>query len=662
MKKRQFIYLLSLMLLGIALGGCGGTANPAPSEAQAVAESGGDAPAENPRNQDDIGERELLVVSFGTSYADARRLSIGGVEDALEAAFPGWSVRRAFTSNMILKRLQERDGLSIDGVSDALDRAAANGVKTLVVQPTHLMNGFEYQELADAIQSRAGDFEKLAVGTPLLTDEADFRRLADIVAASTAEYDDGETAVCLMGHGTEAASNAVYVRLQEVFAEAGKDNYYVGTVEATPSVEDVLAAVGAGGYRKVVLLPLMIVAGDHAYNDMAGDEPESWKSVFEGAGYDVTCVLRGLGELDAVRELFAEHAQEAMDVAEAQEAADAQAAGIRYAEGFTMEDDGAGRVSVTIGGTERFLVVREGAEAPSDIGEDVTVLRLPLNGVYVAATSAMDFFRCLDALDAVRFSGAPASDWSLDAVREAMEAGKILYAGKYGAPDFENLLAERCPLAIESTMIYHSPDILEQLRSLGVSVLTERSSYEAEPLGRLEWVKLYGLLTGREAQAAAFFDEQAQAVEELGAGENSGKTVAFFSVSPNGYVSVRKPGDYAAKTIELAGGNYAFSDALPDGDGGRYTVNLQPEAFYAAARDADVLIYDGTIDGGMETLEQLVEKGEMFADFKAVQSGDAWVLTRDMFQEPTAVAAVIADFRAAFSGASDGLTYLRRLS
>ncbi|MBQ6207758.1 MAG: sirohydrochlorin cobaltochelatase [Oscillospiraceae bacterium] len=654
-KKKPFSCLLSLLLLGSLLTACGGQPVPTP-DAEVSAET--DAASDNPRNQDGIGERELLVVSFGTSYNETRRLSIGAIESALETAFPDWSVRRAFTSGMILKRLKERDGISMDNVSKALDRAAANGVKTLVVQPTHLMNGFEYQELADALASRADAFEAVSIGAPLLTSDDDFRRVAEAVADATAEYDDGETAIVLMGHGTEADSNGVYEKMQGVFTEAGKAHYYVGTVEATPSLEDVLSAVRAGNYKNVVLLPLMIVAGDHATNDMAGDDDDSWKSVFESAGYEVTPILRGLGELDAIQALFAAHAQAAISGASN---TDASPVGTRYAERFSMEDDGAGRVLVTIDGTERFLIVRDGAEVP-DAPDGATVLQLPLDGIYVAASSAMDFFRALNALDAVRFTSTAASDWTLDAVRDAMDAGNILYAGKYSAPDFEALLSERCPLAIESTMIYHSPDIREQLESLGVSVLVERSSYETNPLGRLEWIKLYGLLTGHEAEAAAFFDEQAQAVEAICAQENTGKTAAFFSVSPNGYVSVRKPGDYVSETIEMAGGNYVFADSLSDADNSRYTVNLQMEAFYAAARDADFLIYDGAIESDLETLQQLLEKNELFADFKAVKSGDVWRSAPNMFQEPTAAGGVIADFHAAFTGVTDDLTYLRRLS
>ena len=272
----------------------------------------GDASLDNPRNADGIGENELLVVSFGTSFNDSRRLTVGGIEGALEKAFPDWSVRRSFTSQIIIDHVKSRDGEVIDNVGEALDRAVKNGVKTLAVQPTHLMNGFEYTDLADELATYGDAFDKIVLGEPLLTSDDDFSRVADIIVAATKEYDDGETAICFMGHGTEAASNAVYAKMQQVLTSKGCANYYIGTVEAEPSVQDVLAAVKAGNYKRVVLEPLMIVAGDHANNDMAGDEEDSWKSIFEGAGYEVVCILRGLGELAPIQEMFVEHAQAAI--------------------------------------------------------------------------------------------------------------------------------------------------------------------------------------------------------------------------------------------------------------------------------------------------------------------------------------------------------------
>ena len=198
-------------------------------------------------------------------------------------------------------------------VGEALARAEKNGVKNLVVQPTHLMNGFEYTDLVNELAEYSDAFSRVAVGAPLLTSDEDFAAVIHAITADTAAYDDGETAICFMGHGTEADSNEVYGKMQEMLREAGYDHYYVGTVEATPSVEDVLAEVRGGSYKKVVLQPLMIVAGDHANNDMASDDEGSWKTTFEEAGYEVTCLVRGLGEMEAIRQLFAEHAQAAMD-------------------------------------------------------------------------------------------------------------------------------------------------------------------------------------------------------------------------------------------------------------------------------------------------------------------------------------------------------------
>lgn len=273
----------------------------------------GDASLDNPRNQDEIGEQELLVVSFGTSYNDNRRFTIGAIENAMEAAFPDYSVRRGFTSQIIIDHVQSRDGETIDNVGQALDRAVDNGVKTLVIQPTHLMNGYEYNDLVDEVAQYADAFEAISIGQPLLTSDADFQTVAQAMVEATASYDDGKTAICFMGHGTEADSNGVYAKMQQLLSDSGYANYYIGTVEATPSLEDVLALVQAGDYERVVLQPMMIVAGDHANNDMAGDEEDSWKTAFQNAGYEVECVVSGLGELEAIQQLLVEHAQAAID-------------------------------------------------------------------------------------------------------------------------------------------------------------------------------------------------------------------------------------------------------------------------------------------------------------------------------------------------------------
>ncbi len=312
--KRAAMVFVTAALSAAVLAGCAGGNREEAAAGGADEESceTGDASMDNPRNQDGIGGNELLAVSFGTSYNDSRRISIGAVEEALEKAIPDYSLRRAFTSQIIIDRVKSRDGVAIDNVGEALERAVKNGVKRLVIQPTHLMNGLEYTDLVNEAAEYTDAFEAIAVGAPLLTSDEDFKAVIRAITESTAEYDNADTAVCFMGHGTEAESNQVYAKMQDMLAEEGFENYFVGTVAAEPDVQAVLKAVQAGEYKKVVLAPLMIVAGDHAVNDMAGDDEDSWKSVFEGAGYEVTCLIRGLGELEGIRQIFVAHARAAI--------------------------------------------------------------------------------------------------------------------------------------------------------------------------------------------------------------------------------------------------------------------------------------------------------------------------------------------------------------
>jgi len=274
--------------------------------------STGDASKDKVRNEDSIGEKELLVVSFGTSYNDNRAATIGGIEGALEKAFTDYSVRRGFTSDIIIEHVLRRDGEKIDNVEEALQRAKDNGVKELLVQPTHLMNGFEYGDLRKELEDNwADDFDTIKIGAPLLISDEDYTAVAEAMVSAAASFDDGKTAICFMGHGTEAASNGIYAKMQEVLKTAGHDNYFVGTVEAHPDVQDVLKLVKDGEYTRVVLRPMMIVAGDHANNDMAGDEEGSWKRVFEDAGYEVVTEIKGLGEIEGIQQLLVEHAKNA---------------------------------------------------------------------------------------------------------------------------------------------------------------------------------------------------------------------------------------------------------------------------------------------------------------------------------------------------------------
>jgi len=333
---------------------------------------------------------------------------------------------------------------------------------------------------------------------------------------------------------------------------------------------------------------------------------------------------------------------------------------LQYADQFSVDYCQDGYKKIAVGTDGEYLVVPEGAEVPVGVPEGVTVLRQPLDSVYLVATSAMDLFRELDALDTISLSGTDVSGWYVDEAKQAMEEGRIAYAGKYSAPDYELILAKGCDLALESTMIYHTPEVKEQLERFGVPVLVERSSYESHPLGRMEWLKLYGVLLGREDEAQAAFDALMEGVSPILGQENTGKTVAFFYLTSNGAVNVRRSGDYIAKAIGLAGGVYLPQD-LEEEDNSLSTMNIQMEEFYQRARDADILIYNSTIDGELETLERLLEKSAVLGDFKAVQEGNVWCTGKDLFQETLGLGALIQDLRAVMTEEDPALTYLRPL-
>ena len=293
----------------------------------------GDASKDDPRNQDDIGENELLVVSFGTSFNDSRVADIKGIEDALQEANPDWSVRRAFTAQIIINHIQARDGEKIDNMTQALDRAVANGVKNLVVQPTHLMHGAEYDEMCEALEQYKDKFESVAIAEPMLGEvgsdatviNADKEAVAKaITAAAVADSGfesvdaakEAGTAFVFMGHGTAHVAKVTYSQMQAQMQQLGYENVFIGTVEGEPeetSCEAVIEAVKAAGYTNVILRPLMVVAGDHANNDMAGSEDDSWKTMFEAAGFTVDCQIAGLGEIADVQALYVAHTKAAID-------------------------------------------------------------------------------------------------------------------------------------------------------------------------------------------------------------------------------------------------------------------------------------------------------------------------------------------------------------
>lgn len=259
-------------------------------------------------------DKEILVVSFGTSYNESRELTIGAIENSIRKSFPDYKVERAFTSEIIIKKIRNRDGIVIDSVKEAMDRAVENGIKTLVVQPTHLMDGLEYNDIVNEVREYESKIEKIVIAAPLLSGDDDFVSVAKAVAGRTERFVDGKTAVCFMGHGTEAASNGVYSKMQDVFIGLGCEDYYVGTVEASPTLDDVMKKISATGkYSRVVLEPLMVVSGDHANNDMAGDEDDSWKSILEAEGYKVECILEGLGQNADVQKIYVAHTKAAID-------------------------------------------------------------------------------------------------------------------------------------------------------------------------------------------------------------------------------------------------------------------------------------------------------------------------------------------------------------
>ena len=298
---------------------------------------------------------------------------------------------------------------------------------------------------------------------------------------------------------------------------------------------------------------------------------------------------------------------------------------------------------------------------PEGLPDGVTILQKPLDRVYLVSTSAMDLIIKCGALDRIRLSGTKESDWYVPEAAEEMRKGNILYAGKYRAPDYERILEEGCDLAVENTMIYHAPAVQEKLMEFGIPVLVEASSYESHPLGRLEWIRLYGVLFDREAEADAYFEEQLESVRPfLEEERDTGKTVAFFHITAGGLVSVRRPGDYITKMIELAGGIYVPQKTGEGGDT-LSTVNMQTEEFYAQCSEADILIYNSTIGGEIGSVEELVAKDPLLKDFKAVKMGQVYCTERNFFQQTTGVAEFMHDLDAVLREEDAPLTYLNRL-
>lgn len=968
----------------------------------------------------------LLIASFGTSYDETRAASISAVRETLAQAFPERSLDICFTSTIIRGILDER-GIHYPSPEEALDRLEAAGVKDLLVVPTHIMEGYEFQDTVDLLKKAQDRFQSIQLSHSLLGQDADYEELAQILIDEYGDLADAESAVVFMGHGTEHQANSTYARFQKTFKDLGAEHFLVGTVEGTPTLDDMLAAAKELGVKKVHLFPLMLVAGDHANNDMAGDEEDSWKMRFTAEGYSVEPHIQGLGELEAVRAMYLSHAQAAEDLdrygksalllvdtpaeglqaavdkglrtlrtnsvtdvriipgkdlseadlalveeaaltsyeqfgsielsakaepeeadfvllkpdmeksaegeAAASDAAETQAesepaaadgsladglyeitvdsssemfkivkailmikdgqpscritlSGTGYgklflgtgeeaaaadaAQWIPFEEDetgaytyllpevkldeaisvaaysirkdkwydreltfhsplgapqplpedgklqaqqnpeatlasgaavpaagsvvlrlegGSGRTQalsparlmeengqrylelilssahydylqldgqriestikdgqsvfqlplpedvnelafaanttamskphlieyklvldwqasaaektgtpapavspaddaaapeeeaavpdpgpdplgnglrvvrtlpldyaknfrvdylegdlalVTLHDGTRYLILPEGAEAPADLPADVVVLAQGLQRIYLQATAVMSFFDALDAYDHLSFSSLEAEDWYFDSAREMMQKGRVCFAGKYKAPDYEMLLAGKASLTIASMMIFHAPEARDKLQELGIPVLIDYSSLESHPLGRVEWLKLYGLLVGKEELAEKLFNEEKVQVAEASADARTDRTVAFFYRNPSGQMVVRSGADYVAKMIDLAGGRYIFDESsLPKGHSS--TVPLDVESFYAAARDADIFIYNSAIYGELDKLSDLLAEAPVLEGCKAIQNGNIWTCSKEFYQETMIVGPMITD-------------------
>ena len=319
-----------------------------------------------------------------------------------------------------------------------------------------------------------------------------------------------------------------------------------------------------------------------------------------------------------------------------------------FATQFSIDYCEGGYKLITLGDGSRFLVVPAGASLPDGLNEKITPLYQPVDHIYLAATSAMCLFDALGRLDAIRLSGTKEDGWYIENARAAMREGEIIYAGKYCEPDFELLLSEGAPLAIESMMIGHASNVKAQLEQLGIAVLTDQSSNETHPLGRAEWIRLYAALLNEEEKAEEIFRRQVNLLNEVAGESDTGKTVAFFYIGTTGRVVTRKSGDYVSKMIELAGGKYVF-DHLGDPEAKTASVTLEMEAFYEAAKDADILIYNATIADELKTIDELLQKNAILKDFKAVKTGNVWCTERNMYQETTSLGEMIQSFHRIFT-------------
>lgn len=316
----------------------------------------------------------------------------------------------------------------------------------------------------------------------------------------------------------------------------------------------------------------------------------------------------------------------------------------RYKEGYSL---------ICVEDGERYLLIPEGKNVPKNVPKDYQVIKKPLQNVYLAATSSMSLFDAIDEVETVRLSGTKASNWYVEHAKEAMEKKDILFAGKYSAPDYELLIAEGCDLAIESTMILHSPEVKEKLEQMKIPVLTDRSSYENEPLGRTEWIKIYGELTGKEKEAEDIFKAQKEMVSKLDSFSSTDQTIAFFYVNENGMIVTKKSSDYMVKIMQQAGGRYIF-ESLGDADSKASQITMSMEDFYVNAKDADYLIYNAAIENELDSMDGLVKKNSLFADFKAVKENNVWCTKKSLYQSTDKIGNIIVDFHQMLTDGDSG--------
>lgn len=338
---------------------------------------------------------------------------------------------------------------------------------------------------------------------------------------------------------------------------------------------------------------------------------------------------------------------------------------LQYAKGFSVDYYEGGFALITISDSSHFLVVPQNQEIPANVKitdsenrtQELVILKQPVTNVYLAATAAMNLFDAMESISSIKLTSTDKDGWYIETAKNAVEQGDIQYVGKYSEPDYEVILAAGCELAIESNMISHAPQVKEKLEEIGVPVLVDMSSYEDHPLGRSEWIKLYGVLLGKEEEASQLFDEQVSYLQTVESSEKTGKTVAFFYINSNGSVVTRKKGDYIAKMIELAGGTYLFGGD-EEKDDSSSTLTLEMETFYAVVKDADYIIYNSSIAGEIGSIEELVAKNPLLADCRAVQNKNVWCTDKSLYQETLHLGVMIDNLHTIFTDEENEVTTL----